>query len=124
YFCHGPDPAHREADLRLDDRDVALEFLAIVPGKPDESELIRRIESHDPDEQMPPPASKRMISAEEIDTLRSWIAQGAEYQQHWSFRRIEETAVPKIEDSNWPTNEIDHFILQAMKERQLQPNQT
>ncbi|HCS50239.1 DUF1553 domain-containing protein [Rubinisphaera sp.] len=122
YFCHGPDPAHREADLRLDDREVALEFLAIVPGKPDESELIRRIESHDPDEQMPPPASKRTITAEEIQTLRTWIAQGAEYQQHWSFRRIEKTAVPEIEDSTWPTNEIDHFILQAMKERQLQPN--
>ncbi len=122
YFCHGPDPAHREADLRLDDREVALEFLAIVPGKPDESELIRRIESHDPDEQMPPPASKRIITTEEIETLRNWIAQGAEYQQHWSFRRIEKTAVPEISGSNWPQNEIDHFILRAMNEHQLQPN--
>ena len=89
FACHGPDSNKREAGLRLDIRELALKELesgsrAIVPGKPGESELLRRVAAHDADEAMPPDAAKlgRLTSAE-IDTLRRWIAAGAKYQAHW-----------------------------------------
>ena len=89
FFCHGPDSAKREADLRLDVRDVAVAANAVVPMKPDESEILRRILSDDPDEQMPPPSTKlAKLTPAEIQTLRTWIKQGAEYEAHWAFRSL------------------------------------
>ena len=86
FHCHGPDAKKRKADLRLDDRDVAVKSRAIVIGKPDESELVRRILSTDADEHMPPSSSKLdKLTAQEIGTLRLWIEQGAEYENHWSL---------------------------------------
>ena len=90
FYCHGPDPKHREADLRLDLREGATAdlggYAAIVPGKPDESTLIKRVTSTDPDEHMPPPASKKPhLTDEQIAILRRWIEQGAEYEGHWAF---------------------------------------
>ena len=85
FACHGLDEDAREAELRLDDRTSAIDAEAITPGKPDESELIARIESDDPETKMPPPDSGHELSAEQIKLLRRWITQGAGYQQHWSF---------------------------------------
>ncbi len=95
FHCHGPDSARREAGLRLDVRADALKDGAIVPGSPDESEILRRILSTDPDEQMPPPESKLLkISSDEVKTLQKWVAQGATYQAHWSFIPLQPISVP------------------------------
>ena len=88
FVCHGPDAAKREAGLRLDLRDAALQQLpsgrfAIVPGQPDQSELLRRLTAHDVDERMPPAASKLSVTAAEVAVLRRWVAAGAAYTMHW-----------------------------------------
>ena len=111
FACHGPDSAARKADLRLDRREVAVENGAIVPGKPDESELIARITSDDPETRMPPPASHKKLTPEQKKTLAQWIAQGAEYQPHWSFIAPVRPNVPQVQDASWPRNTIDYFIL-------------
>ena len=90
FACHGPDEKHRDADLRLDTRDGALAdlggYAAVVPGKPDASELVKRILSEDRDEVMPPPKSKKpKLGARDVALLRRWIEQGAVYEGHWAF---------------------------------------
>ncbi len=85
YSCHGPDKNHREADLRLDDPEIASALGAIVPGDPDASELVRRIESDDPSEAMPPHESHRSLTSSQIQTLRQWIREGAGYERHWAY---------------------------------------
>src|SRR5262249_9012119 len=80
FRCHGPDSAARKADLRFDRREVAVKIGAIVPGQPNKSEMITRIFSDDPDEQMPPPSSHKSLTAAQKDLLKCWIAAGAEYQ--------------------------------------------
>jgi mono/diheme cytochrome c family protein len=85
FACHGPDSAARKGDLRIDKRDDAVDFGAIVPGKPDESPLVARVHSTDPEEMMPPPATKKKLTAAQKETLKRWIAEGAEYEPHWSF---------------------------------------
>ncbi len=127
FQCHGPDPAKRRAELRLDLREEALRDLggafAIVPGDPGESELIRRITSTHEDEVMPPPSShKRPLSQEEQELIRRWIAQGAEYEPHWSFVAPVKGAVPAVADGSWPRNEIDRFILARMEQAKVSPS--
>ena len=85
YACHGPDAAHRQADLRLDQRDAAVEFGAIVPGDVAASTLIERILSDDPDVRMPPAESNKSLTDEEKALLQRWIESGAEYQGHWAY---------------------------------------
>jgi hypothetical protein len=82
--CHGPGEEHREADLRLDLESAAKESV-IVPEKANESELVRRILAQDADEMMPPPAAKKPLETEEIDLLKRWVEQGAEWTDHWAF---------------------------------------
>jgi hypothetical protein len=95
FFCHGPDAKKREADLRLDVREVALKEGAIEPGKPDESEMIERILSKKPKEHMPPAKSKLAeISPAEVETLKKWIAEGAEYEPHWAFIPLKPSDAP------------------------------
>ncbi len=111
FFCHGPDSARRQADLRLDVRDVAVDSGAIVPGKPDESEMLRRILSHDPDEQMPPPTAKLAeLTSAEIETLRKWIIQGAEYEGHWAFLSLSKDASGIHAPADDVTNRIDEIV--------------
>lgn len=85
FACHGPDAANRQAELRLDQQAAAIEKKAIQPSSPRESELIARILSKDPDSQMPPPESKKPLSETQIQTLQTWIEQGAQYQTHWAY---------------------------------------
>src|SRR5262245_36978067 len=90
FKCHGPDDAVREAGLRLDQRASATKELdsgatAIVPGKPEKSELVRRILSADKDEQMPPATANKPLSAAQKEILKQWIAAGADYRPHWAF---------------------------------------
>ena len=125
YKCHGPDAAERKAELRLDVRDAATApaesgKTAIVPGQPDESELVRRSLSADADERMPPADSGKTLSPAEQLTLKRWIAAGADYTQHWSFVRPERPAVPAVA-SNWARGPIDAFILEKLTAKGLTP---
>lgn len=123
YACHGPDNHSREADLRLDRRESALgtneEGAAIVPGKPDLSELVSRINSDDPDVLMPPPRLNKPLAAEEKKILVEWIAQGAKYERHWAFAPPRRSTLPKTPSTDWPRNPIDQFILARLKKAGL-----
>ncbi len=121
FACHGPDSAARKADLRLDRRDDAITAGAIAPGKLDESELVARIESHDNDELMPPPASKKTLTAEQKALLKRWVAEGAEYQPHWSLIAPRRPDPPKVKDGSWAKTPIDRFILAELERRGLKP---
>ena len=97
FFCHGPDEKKREAKLRLDTREGALKS-AIVPGKPDKSELLRRVTTKDADDHMPPAKAKLpSLTTAEVVLLRRWIAEGAQYEAHWAF-------VPLTEGARTPTS--------------------
>src|SRR4051812_28047481 len=85
FKCHGPDDKTRKAKLRLDDRAAAIARQAIVPGKPDKSELVRRILTDEPTEVMPPPSTKNPLTAAQKEILKQWIVTGADYQPHWAF---------------------------------------
>jgi len=112
FFCHGPDPKKREADLRLDVREAAVEAKAFVPGKAEVSELIQRILTQDPDDHMPPPESKlAALTPAEIAILKQWINEGAEYEAHWSFNSLKPEA---IQDQS-----IDKIVSTGLAERGL-----
>ncbi|MFN3148462.1 DUF1553 domain-containing protein [Bremerella sp.] len=121
FHCHGPDATSRAADLRLDDQDAAHDY-AIVPGDPESSEVFLRLTDHDPEVRMPPPDSNRTVSKDEIELIRQWIEQGAEYEQHWAFARIEKPEVPELADDDWSRNEIDKFVLAKLRAEGVKPN--
>ena len=127
FACHGPDEASREAGLQLDRADAALAklesgLLAIVPGKPEASELIARITSSNSDLRMPPASSGHTLSAEQIETLRRWVAGGAKFDDHWSFRPIGTPQPPVVKNSNWVRNPIDAFILARLEREGVAPS--
>ncbi len=121
-YCHGPDPKHREAELRLDDREVALAKGAIVPGKPEESELIARVFSGDSQEVMPPPETHKDLSAAQKDVLRRWIAEGAEYEPHWAYVAPKRGKVPAVKAAEWIRNPVDAYILKALEAKGVAPS--
>jgi len=99
FHCHGPDEADRKSGFRLDLRAAALQggrsdLPGIVPGRPEASEMIARITATDEDEVMPPPKEKKPLSAAQKDSLRRWIAEGAEYAMHWAFVSPVQAPVP------------------------------
>ena len=121
--CHGPDTASREADLRLDTEEGVQSSGIIVPENADESELIVRIMSDDPDLQMPPPESPKKLNEQQKQLLVKWINDGANWQKHWSFippRRLEPPTTDDV--TSWPRNPIDHFVLAKLQEHELRPN--
>jgi mono/diheme cytochrome c family protein len=121
FACHGADSASRKADLRLDQRDGAVKVEAIVPGDPTASEMIRRIDTADPAELMPPPATKKTLTKAQQDLLRRWIQEGAEYQPHWSFLAPVRPQPPAVKNQAWVKNSIDQFVLAKLEERGLAP---
>ncbi len=122
FKCHGPDSSQRQADLRLDTREGILASV-VVPGKPDESELVARITSDDPDERMPPPDAHLDLSDADKHTLHDWIAAGAAVAEHWSFRPIPASiAIPAVNDEAWPRQEIDRFVLARLESQNLKPS--
>lgn len=121
FKCHGPDDKTLKGELRLDIREHALRPAesgerAIVPGKPDESELVKRILSSDSDDVMPPPSAKIPLSEEQKDILRKWIAAGAEYRDHWSFK------APVRPEPPAGGHPIDAFVRAKATEQGLQPS--
>ncbi|MCC6491548.1 MAG: DUF1553 domain-containing protein [Pirellulales bacterium] len=121
FHCHGPDAETRQAELRLDRREVAVES-AIVPGKPDESALIARITSADDELRMPPAGAGLSLSEQDKQLLREWIAAGAPYAEHWSFRPLpRQVDLPEASDASWPRQPLDRFVLARLKREGLQP---
>lgn len=124
FFCHGPDAASREADLRLDDEGVAKEdrggYAAIVPGDPDSSEMLRRVLSEDEYEVMPPPETGKHVSTEEAAILRRWIEAGAPWALPWAYVPPRETP-PPASDGSWSENWIDDYLLARLQREGLQP---
>src|SRR6185503_8678700 len=92
-----------------------------VPGKPAESTLIERIIATDPEEVMPPPATKKKLTAAQKETLRRWIAEGAEYEPHWSLIPPARPAPPAVKNAAWVRNPIDAFILAKLEQAKLTP---
>lgn len=130
FACHGPDAKKREAGLRLDLAESAYAKLkdgkgvAIFPGKPEQSELYRRITSPDPSYQMPTPESHLgLLTETEIGLVKQWIEEGAKYERHWAFTTPVLPAVPEVSKGDWPKNEIDHFVLRKMEGAGLEPNE-
>lgn len=131
FACHGPDGNKRKAGLRLDIADAAYAPLtetkgafAIIPGKPEESELYKRIISADPTYQMPVPESHLgLLTPEQIDLFKRWIKQGAKYEKHWAFTQPVKKPLPEVNDKGWVKNEIDNFTLAKMEQKGLKPNE-
>jgi len=130
FKCHGPDARQRKADLRLDIADSAFAALkdspgmfAIVPGKPEESQVYHRIISEDTAELMPPPSSNLVLSEYEKQLIEKWIKQGAEYKPHWAFIAPQPQQIPETENKKWAKNEIDNFIIAKMESMGLSPNE-
>jgi len=121
FSCHGPDSASRKGGLRLDKREAAIESKAILPKAPEESELIGRITSEDAEELMPPPKTGKTLTASQKALLGRWIADGAEYQPHWSFIAPKRAAPPKVQDQSWVRNPIDQFVLAKLEAQGLRP---
>ena len=121
FACHGAESESREADLRLDQRDAAIEFAAITPGRPDESEVIARIFSDDPELQMPPLETKKKLTAAQKEQLKQWIAAGAEYQSHWSLIKPQRPQLPLAKNEAWVKNEIDRFVGAKLEANGLSP---
>jgi hypothetical protein len=122
FSCHGQDANKRRAKLRLDVRDVAIEAGAIVPKDPSASELISRINSNDPDEQMPPPKSNRRLSAEQKKRLERWIEEGAIYTPHWAFVAPKRPVEPTVRGERWVRNPIDRFVLAKLEAEGMSPS--
>lgn len=122
FYCHGQDPNKRKADLRLDVREAVLEFGALVPGKPEESELVSRLFSHEADEIMPPPKSNRKLTAKQKELLKQWVAEGAKYEKHWAFVPPVKVPLPGVKKTNWVRNEIDRFVLAKLEANHIEPS--
>lgn len=118
--CHGPDSGTREAELRLD-KEEGAKASVIVPGAPEKSALVERIQATDPDAVMPPPDSGKSLEPHERELLSKWIKDGAKWDRHWSFKPVVRPAVPQ-HDSAWPKNPIDAFVLARLQKEQLSPS--
>ena len=128
YVCHGPDANARQAGLRLDEEVGTKNTLlttggyAVVPGSIRKSHLYERIKSNDPEHQMPPPESNLSLSDHEIALIARWIDQGAQWKPHWSFLPPTVQPLPPVNQQNWPTNEIDYFVLSRLEKEGLVPS--
>ncbi len=122
FYCHGQDANKRQAELRLDVRDVAIKSGAITPSDVAKSSLVERINSADPEQQMPPAKSNRRLSAEQKKTLERWVAEGANYQTHWAFVAPQRPAEPAVKRTDWPRTAIDRFVLAKLEAERLAPS--
>ena len=127
FKCHGFDDKKREAGLRLDTLEGASSKLesgdqAIVPGNPDASTLIKRITSTNPDEVMPPPATGKTITPAQVEILKQWIREGAEFKKHWSFNAIDRPSLPETANAAWSENPIDRFAFARLAAEKLSPS--
>jgi len=125
FACHGPDEAKRAKGLRLDQRESAIKPLkdgdaAIVPGDPDASTLYLRITEDDDSLRMPPRKTGGRLARPEIDVLRCWLEQGADYARHWALSVPRALPLPQVRATTWPSNGIDFWILARLEKQGLQ----
>ena len=116
FACHGPDARHRKAKLRLDRPNRA-----VVPGKPDASDLMQRVTNDDPRERMPPASSHKTLSAKEIGLLRQWIHGGGRYEAHWSLTVPRRAPEPTVRRRAWVRNFVDRWVLAALERNNVAP---
>ena len=126
FSCHGTDSAARKAGLRLDHFETATNRLesgvfAIVPGQPNNSEMIRRILATD-DDQMPPEKINKVLNPEQKELLKKWIIAGAKYEPHWAFIPPTKAPAPAVKNTKWVKNPVDEFILVRLESENLKPN--
>ncbi len=126
FACHGPDPKALKAGLRLDLPEMARQKsksgeIAVVPGKPDKSELVARVLSKDKGAVMPPPEHGKPLTADQKELLRAWVAAGAEYQTHWAFAKPVKAPLPVTSNPAWAKGEIDAFILARLDRVNVKP---
>jgi len=125
FYCHGPDRKHRQADLRLDTQEGLHgpegSQGALVPGKPEDSLLLQRMVSADPDVRMPPPDSGKSLTPAEIKRIQQWIAEGGKFEGHWSFlpRRTSESGIARDANDEAITRRIDGWIQSELDRQQL-----
>jgi len=127
FKCHGPDDQQRMGKLRLDLRESAVRAAAsgkraVVPGKPEQSELVHRVFTTEAGRVMPPQSTKNPLSEAEKLVLKRWVASGAEYRQHWAFVPPKPAPVPAVKLKTWPRNPIDNFILARLEAAGLKPS--
>ncbi len=126
FTCHGPDEDRREGDLRLDTAEgLAREVdgkRVVAAGKPDASELLKRVLSTDPDVRMPPPKSGKPLSEQQVSIIRRWIEQGARWQQHWAFVAPTRPALPAVRQMANVRNPIDAFVIAKLEQQKLAPS--
>ncbi len=127
FRCHGIDDKARKGKLRLDVPEGAKAGGAskkpiLLAGKPDESELVKRVFSTDPDVVMPPPSMKVTLTDAQKDIFRRWVAQGAEYKPHWAFVAPVQAPLPEVKQKDWPRNAIDRFVLARLEAEGLSPS--
>ncbi len=125
--CHGRDESDRQAGLRLDERSAVIAkaesgLMPIVPGSPKFSELIRRVETDDASEIMPPADSNKQLTDAQKTLLRQWVTEGASYEEHWAFVPPEPSEPPAIGDSSWGRNTIDDFVLARLEADDISPS--
>ena len=126
FQCHGPDQGTRRAALRLDTEDGAFATrpngTTIARGDLGASLLYQRITHENDTMRMPPPAlSNKTLSTEQIDVLRRWIAEGASWDQHWSFTGIDRPAPPAVTNEAWARSPLDRFVLARLDSEGLAP---
>src|SRR5262245_20372615 len=126
FACHGPDANHREADLRLDvEKDAKAErdgSQAIVPGKPEESQLVARITATSAAKRMPPKKANKPLTAAEIDVLKQWVAEGAKWSAHWAYGPPRKHPIPDVKMADWSSEWVDRFILARLEREKLTPS--
>ena len=123
--CHGPDDEQRQVDLRVDQRHSLIGAGVLSPGDADSSELIRRVESADADEVMPPTSVEHQLTRTQKQLLRQWVEQGAKYETHWAFAKPVAATPPEPatqELANWIQNPIDNFVLAKLIAAGLKPS--
>ena len=125
FRCHGADASQRQAQLRLDQQEGLFAdrggYHAVVPGNAEDSQLFLRITSDDPDHQMPPADAVRQLSAQEIEQIRRWIQQRAEWLPPWSFVATRRPQLPAVGDPAWPIRELDYFVLARLERAGMHP---
>ena len=125
FTCHGPDSATREGGFRLDQAESAMGEAdsgerPIVPGDPDSSELLKRIHATNY-ERMPPRSQEKQLTDQERALLRTWIEEGARWQQHWAFESLRQQQIPVCRNVDWCLDPLDAFVLQKLERKAWQP---
>ena len=125
--CHGPDKAKRKAGLRLDLADSATARLdsghrAVVPGDAGQSAILRAVTSTDDAERMPPAKTGKRLTDGQVQMLRRWIEQGAEFKLHWAYLAPERPPLPAVSNVAWPRNGLDRFVLARLEKEGLPPS--